>query len=176
MIVGAMNAIEDLVETRILAARNTRSELFRAAVAWLLINLEDLCACAEYDGIELKVEEPVAPAGTIRKLVRICRDAACHIDSGHHGLENSIIQWCVALGKTPSYIEKGTPGTTDYEDDIALWFGGTRLYLSRHAAMLFESIRDAYAERKILTSRGEAAAIERRVQEVRGAFAREDRA
>ena len=68
-------------------------------------------------------------------LIKHARDAVCHIDSQNHVLckENNIMfSFNVIFGKGTLAQIGDLTMTSDYDDDICIFFGDQKIYLVRH--------------------------------------------
>ena len=88
-------------------------------------------------------------SGDITDLVNKIRNAICHLNSDENMLDGeSKIKFVfnMIIGKSSNVIQIGQMATaaSDYEDDIAFFYGEHRIYLRRHLVRLINESRSAY--------------------------------
>jgi hypothetical protein len=119
------------------APQNWRHPFVRSAFTELLIQLRDLMAKSEKFTSRINFDEDVVRTKKIKDvtdLVRVVRDAVCHPESNFHFLEpkNIYATFTIEYGKGRAMTINGVTLGSDYEDDVAFWFGQYRIYLHRH--------------------------------------------
>lgn len=138
-----------LFDSGIISPEHMNSPLFEAAVIQLLINMSDLLAKARVDGKRVNFTDDVVGELDVTELVRRCRNAACHISTGEHMIEDlGKFTFNVVAGKMPQAMEmNGVCYGSDYEDDIAVYYGDKRVYLRRHLLRALDSVIKIYGYR-----------------------------
>jgi hypothetical protein len=134
--------IKQLLQTSILSSEGSRSPFFRASVTQLLIELSDLLQKASKKNMRISFsDEEDGKARDVTDLINDCRNAVCHISSGKHIFQQNKFAFNVMIGHCPMGMQIGdhTLGC-DYPDDIAVYWGGMRLYLRRHYLRAFEEV------------------------------------
>lgn len=80
----------------------------------------------------------------ITDLVNNLRNAACHSDSRRNYVGNTSIKFVfnTFVGKCPNAVKIGEDVSlgSEYEDDIAFYYGDKRIYLIRHVKKLLEEL------------------------------------
>lgn len=128
-----------------------RQPLLKAAVTSLLINLSDLLQKARLDGRRVSSIDSVDVSEKVKDLtdlIKVCRNAACHISSGQHMLEgqNKFTFNCV-FGYYPNAIHlNGVSYGSDYADDIAIFYGQYRVYVRRHLLYALDTLASIYPD------------------------------
>ena len=85
----------------------------------------------------------------VSDTIRAVRDACCHIDSFKRNFDESGNRgaYNVAYGKC-NFMKIGELElNSDYEDDIAVFYGANRLYFKRHIIRAFEESKTLLAEK-----------------------------
>lgn len=131
----------------ILSSKNVRHPLFEAAVTHLLIGLNDLCQKARSEGKRIALTEHIQitpERSDVTDLIRECRNACCHIPSGYHNIGGGRFSFNVAVGKCNVGRTRDVVLGCEFEDDIAVFWGTSRLYLSRNALAAFKAALALY--------------------------------
>ncbi|ROH89119.1 hypothetical protein ED208_11965 [Stagnimonas aquatica] len=128
--------IEEVRTSGILTSDGVKSPLFKSAITELLIYINDMLQKADAMGLRITLADHL-PAWTsvpdVTELVARCRDAACHVSAGQEFFERNKFSFALVVGLVPEAVKiDGTLRGSDFEDDIALFFGGYRLYLRRN--------------------------------------------
>jgi len=145
---SSINRCETIFNSGVLNSAGTANVLFESAITHLLININDLLQKARVDGKRIGFTDDVnLPEGSsdVTDLVKICRNAACHVSSGEHMSDTNKFSFCVMAGLNPSAftVNDVTMGC-DYADDFAIYYGTTRIYVKRHMLRAFEQVAAAY--------------------------------
>ena len=85
----------------------------------------------------------------ITDLVNKIRNAICHLDSPENMLDKeSRIKFVfnVAVGKVNIINTGKTTINSDYDDDIAFFYGDYRIYLKRHIVRILKEAKGVYNE------------------------------
>lgn len=86
----------------------------------------------------------------ITDLVNKIRNAICHINSPENLLDKKTktkFVFSMIIGKGTAISIDGNPSaTSDYEDDIAFYYGEYRIYLKRHISRLIKESKIIYKE------------------------------
>jgi hypothetical protein len=134
---SSIRKCQEIFNSGIFSSGGLVSPLFEPAVVTVLINLNDLLGKSKKDGMPITFTDHVELTDKIKDvsdLVRECRNAACHIGSGEHLFEGlGKFTFNVVAGLAPSAFElNGVKLGSDFEDDIAIYYGEKRVYLRRH--------------------------------------------
>jgi hypothetical protein len=134
--------IRTILGCGIFAPENARHPLFQSALTELLIRLRDLLAKSENYAQRIAFSDDVTIKGSVTDvtaLVAFIRDAVCHIDSGKHNHDEfqARISFNTAFGAGCLIKFGDTRIESEYEDDVAFFFGPHRIYLKRHIARAF---------------------------------------
>lgn len=116
--------------------------IYEACAAMLLVNLNDLLQTARSIGRPVDFAEHIdarEDARDVTELVARCRNAACHVWT--RSARSTIYRFHRITGYCPRamQLDDRTLGC-DYHDDVAIYYGGHRLYLKRHAARAIEEL------------------------------------
>ena len=141
----------ELINCGIFNEENSKNILHRSAFIELMICLRDVLHKVEIYNERLNFNDDIVVnsyVSDITDLIKACRDSCCHSHTRQKNFFNS-------RNKTASFIVvygKGTPlcidGLTlksEYEDDIAFFFGENRIYLKRHIIRAIEEATTALA-------------------------------
>jgi hypothetical protein len=138
--------IKRIFESPIFNPIDDRSPYFQACITQVLIELNDVLQKAAKKNLRITFTDDIpqsAKAKDITDLINDCRNASCHVASGKRMFENSKFTFCVISGYSPqAMLVNGTALGCNYHDDIAIFWGNTRLYLVRH---LFRAFHEANA-------------------------------
>jgi len=146
---SSIRKCQEIFNSGIFSSNNISSPMFEPAVIAVLINLNDLLAKSNKDGLRINFVDEVAQADKIKDvtdLVRECRNAACHIGSGEHLFEGlGKFTFNVVSGYMPTAFDlNGVKLGCDFADDIAIYYGEKRIYLRRHLLIALESVTKNY--------------------------------
>lgn len=117
-------------------------EVAEACVIMLLVNLHDLLQRARALG-----QPPVLHDGgdDVAELVARCRNAACHVWGRASGGGPHAFRFQRITGLCPSaFTVDGKAYGCEYIDDIAIYYGVTRLYLKRHARRALDALESLF--------------------------------
>lgn len=127
--------------------------LFRSALIELLIVARDLTHKSYLKGHEVNFIDDVAVKGKVTNvsmLIKYARDAVCHIDSDNHkSIESdSVFSFNTMFGKGKLASINGVDFSSDYQDDICVFFGDQKIYIKRHILRAIDeathNLRSAY--------------------------------
>jgi hypothetical protein len=128
--------IEEVRTSGILSSDGIKSPLFKSAITELLIYINDMLQKADAMGLRVTSNAHLPDWTSVQdvtELVVRCRDAACHVSAGQEFFERNKFSFALVVGLVPEAVKiDGQPRGSDFEDDIALFFGGYRLYLRRN--------------------------------------------
>lgn len=140
----------EIFSSGIFNSGNSSGVLFESSVTLLLIHLSDLLQKANIDKKRIDFSDDVDLTDAITDVtdvVRAARNAACHVTSGEHKIESGKFTFCVASGYGPqAYSINGMEMGCNYADDIAIYYGSTRVYVRRHLLRSFEMVSQLYKE------------------------------
>jgi hypothetical protein len=140
--------ITQLVNTGVFSADVVK--VFREPVFVLIIlKLNDLLQKFDKLGYRIIFKEDISISGIdITELVRRMRNAITHLDSNENMLdEKSKIKFVfnIMIGKIPNAVViDGKSYGTDYEDDIAFFYGEYCLYFKRHIIRIIQESEIIY--------------------------------
>lgn len=122
----------------------------QSAFIEIIIRLNDILQALDKRGTRVDFKEDISGKGIcdITDLVNKLRNAACHErTSGEKKVESITFVFNRMIGKIPNAIKIGelTLGS-DYEDDIAFFYGDKRIYLIRHIERLLNEINNVLYE------------------------------
>lgn len=139
---SAVRRIDELLGSGIFDSSNADHPLQQSAFIDLMICLRDLLHKTEKYAKRISFTDDVLLNGYVKDVTRAItavRDACCHIDSfkklfddrGNRGSFN------VAYGKRNFMRIDDLELTSDYDDDVAVFYGRNRLYFRRHIIRAF---------------------------------------
>lgn len=138
----------NIFNSGIFNAGNSSGVLFEASITLLLVHLNDLLQKANVDKQRIDFSDDVDVTDSVSDVtdvVRAARNAACHVTSGEHKLDSGKFTFCVASGYGPrAYVINGVEMGCNFEDDIAIYYGSTRVYVRRHLLRSFEMVSSLY--------------------------------
>ena len=141
--------IKAILGSNIFATQNRKHPLKESAVIELMICLNDLLAKAKQKGLRISFTDDIVITPKIKDitdLVAVIRNAACHIPSGNRHVddyENRLSG--MGYGKTVLGSFNGVVLESEYEDDIAFFYGHHRIYLARHILRAFKEAKKKLA-------------------------------
>ncbi|EGH74770.1 hypothetical protein [Pseudomonas syringae] len=139
---------ESIFNSGVFNTGNSAGILFESALTHLLINLHDLMQKARIDEKRIVFTDDIEltkSIADITDLVSTCRNAVCHISSGEHLIDSGKFTFCVVTGLSPNaFVINDKARGCEHIDDIAVYFGETRIYLKRHLLRAFELIAKLY--------------------------------
>ena len=135
--------IDELLNSGIFAQQNSQHLLQQSAFIELMICMRDLMYKAEKYAERISFVDDVLQNNYVKDVtgaITAVRDACCHIDSfkqlfderGNRGAFN------VAYGKCNFMKIGDLELNSEYEDDVAIFYGANRLYLKRHIGRAFQ--------------------------------------
>ena len=142
--------IRSILDFGIFAPENSNHPLFLSGLTELLIRLRDLLSKSEKFAKQVSFQDDVIINGKVTDvtgLVVFVRDALCHIDSDKHNHDEvqARISFNVIFGRG-RLAQLGTASIeSQYDDDVAFFFGPQRLYLRRHILRAFDEARNNLA-------------------------------
>ncbi|HGF5190512.1 TPA: hypothetical protein ACF35N_004589 [Vibrio parahaemolyticus] len=142
----SLSRIDKLFSCGIFSSENSANPLLQSALTELLIRIRDLMAKSKKYASEVSFTEDINTTDKINNVsdaIKFVRDAICHIDSNNHNHEqcNARISFNVAYGKCVLMKINDTVIGSDYEDDVAFFFGDQKLYLNRHLKRAYEEAK-----------------------------------
>jgi hypothetical protein len=139
--------IRSVLDFGIFTSENSKHPLCPSALTELLIRLRDLLAKSENFAERVSFQDDVTIKGKVNditSLVTFVRDALCHVDSGKHDHDEiqARISFNVIFGKGRLARLGSVSIESQYDDDVAFFFGPQRLYLRRHIIRAFDDARN----------------------------------
>lgn len=143
--------IEELINCGIFNQDNAGHVLQMSAFIDLMICLRDLMSKTEKHARKIDFADDILVNGYVNDVsdaIRAVRDACCHIDSFKRNFDSNGNRgsYNVAYGKCNFMRIGDVELTSDYEDDIAVFYGVNRLYFKRHIIKAFEESKNLLAE------------------------------
>ncbi|MYN06568.1 hypothetical protein [Pseudoduganella aquatica] len=121
---------------------------FEAAITLLAINLNDALQKASTDGKRITFSDNIdaeAKVADVTELISKFRNAACHIFSPLTKVDGGKFRFIVIGGKAIGAISISSwDFGSDFEDDVAIYFGRFRVYLVRHIQRAVDELNSAY--------------------------------
>ena len=133
---SSLNEFKKLISSNIF--NQPDNPFFKSALIHLLILSRDLTQKSYIKGKTIDFTDDMVVTDKIKNvtfLIKHARDAVCHIDSQNHVLcqENNIMfSFNVIFGKGTLAQIGDLTMTSDYDDDICIFFGDQKIYLVRH--------------------------------------------
>ncbi len=143
---SSIDDLDRLFRTGIFSSGQVASPFFQPSIVFMLILLNDLLQKAKSSGSRIAFRDDInqqARVMDVTDLVNNCRNAACHLASTLSRVEAGVFRFNVVPGRQPNAIRLGNETFgSDYDDDIAIFYGANRLYLKRHAVRAFLEARE----------------------------------
>lgn len=139
----------EIFNSQVFSAGMAGSPFFEASLTLLLINLSDLLQKANIDGRRIGFAEDVdiGEGKDVTDLIASARNSACHISSNSHKIDAGRFTLIVVAGFKPNaYRINGVSYGSDYEDDVAIYYGKSRLYIGRHLLRALIEVSHVYAD------------------------------
>jgi hypothetical protein len=154
---GAIAKCRALV--RMMGQYDLPDETCEAGALMLLVNLNDLLQAARMAGQALTFIdhiEPDAEVSNITELAAKCRNAACHVwGSTTPGFDAFRFYRISGYCPRATVIDGKTFGC-EFHDDMAIYYGKTRIYLKRHAARALDLLDAIFSGSPAFTGDGNA--------------------
>lgn len=146
---SSMARCADLVNGGIFSQTNASNPLFEAAATLFLIHLADLLMKANQDGKRISWDDDVEKTEKIKDvtdLIRAARNAACHVSSDQHKVEPAVkFTFTVCFGYSPrAAIINGVELGCYHANEIAIFYGTTRVYVKRQLIRCLEELNQIY--------------------------------
>ena len=129
----SIHHIEKLLHTGVFSAP-ILSDFQEPVFLSIVIKLDDLLQKLSQLGERVDFNDDIA-SGDVTDLANKIRNAMNHPTSGEHILDKQAqvkATFCVAMGKGTMMEINGKKIGSDYDDDVAIFFGEHRMYLKRH--------------------------------------------
>ncbi|UOK70157.1 hypothetical protein [Ancylobacter polymorphus] len=102
-------------------------------ITFILIHLNDVLQKASKLGRRITFKDDVGRHKDVTELIRVARNACCHISSPEHLIDGNKFTFNLIAGICPDAIViDGRSFGCEYNDDAAIYYGATRVYLKRH--------------------------------------------
>jgi hypothetical protein len=146
-----LDRLGELFGCGIFERENAGHTLFRSAVVEMIICLHESLQTAAKENVRINFVDDVLirpDVADVTDAVRMIRDACCHTASGRSHVNSPLTRALFfvilrgGLGHASANIS-GFAYVNDYADDIAIFFGKNRLYLTRHALRAYLEARTA---------------------------------
>jgi hypothetical protein len=147
---GTVQRINELLSCGIFDQANARNALHQSAFIELMICLRDLLHKSEKYAARVAFTDDILQNEYVKDVtgaITAVRDACCHIDSfkrnfdenGNRGAFN------VAYGRCKFMKLGDLELNSDYDDDIAVFYGKNRLYFKRHIVRAYTEAQQLLA-------------------------------
>ncbi len=138
--------IEELLNCGIFEPKSSQNILRESAFINLMICLRDLLCKVEKYGQKISFTDDIMQSDYVTDVsdaVRAVRDSCCHIDSfkRHFDDRGNRGSFMVAFGKCNLMKIDDLELKSEYEDDVAVFYGRNRLYFKRHIVRSFNEAR-----------------------------------
>lgn len=148
---ATIQRLDVVIATGIFERGRVRDPLFQAAFTEAMILLHDILQCAARLARRVDFDDHICETEAtkdITDLVAKVRGACCHMGSGSRqvGDTESISAFNVVAGREAGFSLAGVYMGCDFDDDLACWFGGHRIYMKRHIFRAFDEAKDVLAE------------------------------
>lgn len=139
--------ITELINCEIFNQENIGNILQMSAFIDLMICLRDLMHKTEKYAQRIDFKDDILVNDYVKDVtdaITAIRDACCHVDSPKriYGENKGRGAYNVAYGKSILMRIGDLELKSDYEDDIAFFYGSNRLYLKRHIIRAFEEAKN----------------------------------
>lgn len=140
---GSIRRINQLLNSGIFDAKNIGHVLYNSAYIELVICLRDLLHKTEKYATRVDFTDDILVNKYVKDVhdaVTAHRDACCHIDSFKHRFDDMGNRGAfnICCGKGSLMKINDVELRSDYEDDVAIFFGINRLYMDRHIVRAFD--------------------------------------
>jgi len=147
---GSIRRINQLFECGIFDAKNSSHVLYNSAYIELMICLRDLMHKTEQYAARVDFTDDILVNKYVKDVhdaVTTHRDACCHINSFKHRFDDQGNRGAfnICYGKGNLMKINDVELRSDYEDDVAIFFGTNHLYMQRHIIRAF----DEFCERLV---------------------------
>ncbi len=142
-----ISRIQEILDSGIFEKTNKRNTFQQSAFIELMICMRDLLYKAEKYGKRIDFKDDIMVNDYVKDItdaVKAIRDACCHINAfqrnydDHNNRGSFNVMYCkckpVKLGSFEMY--------SDYNDDVAYYYGNIRLYLNRHIKRAFQEAKE----------------------------------
>ncbi|WP_252720727.1 hypothetical protein [Acinetobacter sp. RIT698] len=155
-IASSLSEFKKLISSNIF--NQPQNPFFKSALIHLLILSRDLTHKSYIKGKTIDFTDDMVVTNKINNvtfLIKHARDAVCHIDSDNHVLskENNIMfTYNVIVGKGVLAQFGDLVMSSDFDDDICIFFGDQKIYLFRH---IIRAVKEAESYLKELYKNSE---------------------
>ena len=141
-----LHRISELLGCGVFHPSNDRNPLQQSAFIEVVICLRDLLYKSAKYGHRVAFADDVVKnsyVSDVTDAITAIRDACCHIDSFKRHIDENFNRgsFMVISGRGTLMKIGDLELKSDYEDDIAFYYGNNRLYLRRHIIRAFEEAR-----------------------------------
>ncbi len=139
-----IDRVEALLKTGIFSSKRADDPLHQAAFTEIMIHLRDLLVKAETYGVRVIFTEylDLGPDQTdVTDVICAVRDCCCQTDTDDHRLSGDHASYDCIVGIGTLTKDDGVELESEYQDDIAYFYGGHRLYLRRNMLKSFERVK-----------------------------------
>jgi hypothetical protein len=140
----AVNTGDALIATGVFSREPHPMVSFQASVVLMLMATNDLLQRASRMGARVDWREgiPQAPAkADVTDVISWMRNAACHTGSNRSVLDGNRFVFNVLRGKGVKMKGGDAVLECEYDDDLAVFFGSTRIYLHRQLIAAFNDAK-----------------------------------
>lgn len=140
-----INDVENLLSTGVFSAEILRSFQEPVFVS-IILKLDDLLQKLRILDERISFTDDI-DSGDITDLVNNIRNAICHLNSPENMLDKEKqikFVFNISVGRANIMQIGKTVVKSDYDDDIAFFFGENRVYLKRHIARILKETRIIY--------------------------------
>lgn len=144
----SMETCKDIFATGVFQANAMHHPFFQASLVHVLICLSDLVQKADADGTRITKTDFIHVTDDVKDvtdLITKCRNAVCHISSPLQELDMNRYSFHAIAGIGGSLFNTFEM-SCEFEDDIAIYYGQYRIYISRHIARTIEELALIYAD------------------------------
>jgi hypothetical protein len=146
----SLMTVKRILESPIFNPIDGRSVYFQPCITQVLIELSDVLQKAAKKNLRVNFTDDIpqsTKAKDITDLINDCRNASCHVTSGKRIFDNNKFTFCAVSGYSPNAMMiNGIALGCDYHDDVAIFWGNSRLYLVRHLFRAFHEANAAFPD------------------------------
>jgi len=139
--------IEALLKSGIFEHFENGNVLQQSAFIELMIRLRDLMSKAEKHGKRIDFSDDLTVTKNLKDIsdaIKHMRDACCHIDSFKRIFDSneSRGEFILLHGKTSGMKIGNQILNSEYDDDVAIYYGINKLYFKRHILRAYEEAKN----------------------------------
>lgn len=145
-ILEAFMQVRNIRDTGVLSPQQRDHPLFKSAFTEVIIYARDLLEKSERRGTRITFSDDIEIdkyCHDVSDLIRLTRDAICHLDSRKRETGHGKAAFLVISGIRAPEILMGFKISCSYPDDARIYYGHRGIYLNRHLFRAFDEAIEA---------------------------------